>query len=35
MIVAAGDIEGLKARLREKGFPESDLRELEKAIEGR
>ena len=32
MIVGAGDLEGLKARLREKGFPESDLQELEKAI---
>jgi hypothetical protein len=30
--VASGDLEGLKARLREKGFPEPDLQELEKAI---
>jgi hypothetical protein len=32
MIVAPGDLEGLKARLREKGLPEPDLQELEKAI---
>jgi hypothetical protein len=33
MIVAPGDLEGLKAQLREKGLPESDLQQLEKAIE--
>jgi AbiTii len=32
MIVAAGDLEGLKTLLREKGFPEADLQELQKAI---
>jgi hypothetical protein len=32
MVVAPGDLEGLKARLREKGLPEPELQELEKAI---
>jgi hypothetical protein len=32
LIVTPGDLEGLKARLREKGLPEPDLQELEKAI---
>jgi len=32
VIVAVGDLDGLKARLREKGLPEPDLQELEKAI---
>jgi hypothetical protein len=32
MIVNRGDLTGLKTRLREAGLPESDLQELEKAI---
>jgi hypothetical protein len=33
MTVAPGDLEALKARLREKGLPERDLNHLERAIE--